>query len=97
MNKMLEKLAEGYFCLEPCEEKRSKEQKEACNAAYTMLEKLSAGLKGEESEMLNKAVEAIGSENYYCTKEKFIEGYCLGALLMLETLESRKDFFADGI
>ena len=62
-----------------------------------MLEKLSGRIKGEESEMLYKSVEAIGGENYYCTKEKFIEGYCLGALLMLETLESRKDFFADGI
>ena len=52
-----------------------------------MLEALERRLNEEEKEMLHMAVEALNDDSSYYGAEKFVRGYCLGAMMMLEVME----------
>lgn len=48
-------------------------------------------LNAEEREMLDSVTEAMNEESDYFAAERFIRGYCLGALMMLEVMEKREE------
>lgn len=92
MKEILEALYEGNLKVEPVIEKRSKRYQKACDTSYALVEELSKRLGQEEKEMLDKVIEALNSENYCYTADRFVRGYRLGALMMLEIMEDWEDF-----
>lgn len=92
MREILEALYEGKLNAEPAIEKRSKRYQKACDDAYALIEELSGKLGQEDRELLEKAVNALNGENYCYTVDRFVRGYRLGALMMLEIMEDREDF-----
>ena len=91
MVSILEALCDGNLFLEPIIEKRSPEHKKASETAYSLMESLEKKLSAEEKELLDKATEAVNVESGYYATERFVCGYCLGALMMLEILEKRDE------
>ena len=79
MGKILEALYEGNLLAEPIVEKRSEEHQKACNFAFGMLEEFSAKL----------------NENQYYATDRFVRGYCLGALMMMEIFEKRDELILE--
>lgn len=91
MGKILEALYLGNLLAEPIIEKRSEEHQKACDYAFGMLGKLSQKVSAEENEMLDKIVDALTDENQYYATERFVRGFCLGALIMIEIFEKRDE------
>lgn len=95
MGKILEALYEGNLLAEPIIEKRSKEHQKACDFAFGMLEEFSAKLNEDEKETLDKIVNALTNENQYYATDRFVRGYCLGALMMMEIFEKRDELILE--
>lgn len=93
MRKILDALFEGSLLVEPFTEKRSSEHQKVSDTAFGLLDELSKKLNEEEEKMLNKAIDALNLESEYFAADRFSRGYCLGALMMLEVMEKREDFF----
>lgn len=89
MGKILQALYEGNLLAEPVTEKRSQEYQKACDFTFDLLEELSQKLNEEQKQLLDKFVNALSDEKQYCIADRFIRGYCLGALMMLEIMEKR--------
>lgn len=92
MGKILETFFEGNLLVEPITEKRTEEHKAACDHAYNLVEELESKLNTDEKELLEQVVEALNVENQYYAAERFVRGYSLGALMMLEVFEKRDEF-----
>lgn len=92
MGEILEALYEGRLKAEPVIEKRNEKYQKACKASQALLEELSGKLNSEDQKLLNRVVEALYHENYCYTVDRFVRGYRLGALMILEVMEDRKDF-----
>lgn len=94
MGKILETFFEGNLFVEPITEKRSKEHKAVCDHAYNLVEELEAKLNSDEKELLDQIVEALNAESQYYAADRFVRGYSLGALMMLEVIEKRDEFLS---
>ena len=94
MGKILETFFEGNLFVEPIAEKRTKEHKAVCDHAYNLVEKLDAKLNSDEKELLDQIVEALNAESQYYETDRFVRGYSLGALMMLEVIEKRDEFLS---
>lgn len=94
MGKILETFFEGNLLVEPITEKRSKEHKAVCDHAYNLVEELEAKLNSDEKELLDQIVEALNAESQYYAADRFVRGYSLGALMMLEVIEKRDEFLS---
>ena len=94
MGKILEALFDGNLFVEPIYEKRSREHQRACDIACNLLEELTEQLSAEEKVKLEHAVDALNNESQYYTADRFVRGYCLGALMMWEVMEKREDFIS---
>ena len=89
MINILESLYDGNLSLESVVESRSPEHQKAFKTAYELMDTLEKKLNAEEIELLDKATEAWNIESGYYATERFVCGYCLGALMMLEVMEKR--------
>ncbi len=94
MEKILETFFKGNLFIESISEKRTPELQEACNLAHNLIDELSAKLEPEEKELLDKVVEALHVENQYYISDRFIRGYSLGSLIMLEIIEKRDEILS---
>lgn len=89
MINILEALYDGNLSLESVVENRSPEHQKAFKTAYELMDALEKKLNTEEMELLDRATEALNIESGYYATERFVCGYCLGALTMLEVMEKR--------
>ena len=94
MRKILETFFEGNLFAEPITEKRTEEHKAACDHAYNLVEKLESKLNSDEKEILDQIVEALNAESQYYATDRFVRGYSLGVLMMLEVIEKRDEFLS---
>ena len=91
MIKILEALCDKNLTLDPVIENRSPDHKKATDTSYHLIEVLEKKLNAEEREMLDQATEALNVENGYYGTERFVHGFCLGALMMLEIKEKQDE------
>ena len=91
MMRILEALYNGNLLAEPVIETRSPEHQKAIDTAHRRVEALAEKLNADEREMLDSVTEAMNEESDYFAAERFIRGYCLGALMMLEVMEKREE------
>ena len=89
MINILESLYDGNLSLESVVENRSPEHQKAVKTAYELMDALEKKLNAEETDLLDKATEAWNIESGYYATERFVCGYCLGTLMMLEVMEKR--------
>lgn len=93
MGKILDSLANGNFGTQCTKEKRTKEHQEACDTAYSLLDKLQKKLGETDNTLLNKTIDAIADVNNYSEINQFKWGFQLGALLILEICASSEEVY----
>lgn len=93
MGKILDSLANGDFCTQSPKEKRTKEHQEACDTAYSLLDKLQKKLGETDNTLLNETIDAITEVSNYSEINQFKWGFQLGALLILEIYASSEEVY----
>lgn len=91
MKSILEELACGNICPEPRYLKHNSEYEKAVEALCAAENKLCSALGEAGQELLRAYTEAQGAVNHLSNTDKFIYGYRLGALTMLEVLGGKED------
>ncbi len=93
MGRILESLANGNFCAQITTLKRTAEHQEACDTAYSLIDRLQQKLSEHDNTLLNETLDAVTDANSYSEASQFVTGFKLGALLMLEICEEAEDLY----
>ena len=93
MRRMLRSFATGDFCTQTIIEKRSPEHQKASDTAFTVCwSKWRKKLNSEEKELLKKRLMRSQRNTVTAKQTSLSVGFRLGAILILEILETRREF-----
>lgn len=84
MNKILTALADDNLCINPTTFRGNKEYREAIKGVYETAENLDAKLNDEEKKLFEKFRDFQSDESHIYEVERFIRGFRVGALMMVE-------------
>ena len=91
MGKILEAIATDHLCVEPPIYDGDSEFNRARNRYCTLGENLMAKLNEEERKMLDAYSDAQTEESAIYAKDRFIKGFRLGVLMMMEVITDEDD------
>lgn len=91
MNRILEALADDNLCINPVTYKGSREYRKAIKEAYETAEELDEKLNDEEKKLFEKFRDAQSDESHIYEVDRFIRGYRLGVLMMIEVFVGSAD------
>lgn len=92
MGKILEAFADENLIINPVTYKGNSEYREAMKIAYKIAETLGGKMNSEEKELFEKFRDAQSDEHHLYAIDRFIYGYRLGALMMVEIFSGSHDF-----
>ena len=91
MGKILEAIATDHLCVEPVIYEGDSKFNRARNRYCTLGEKLMAKLNEEEQKMLDAYSTAQTEESLLFGNSRFIMGFRLGVLMMMEVVTDKDD------
>lgn len=91
MTNILEAIATDHLCVEPEIYKSSSELRRARNRYCDFGEKLMAKLNEEDQKLLEDYSTARTEENVLYGNDRFIKGFRLGVLMMMEIVMNEDD------
>lgn len=92
MGNVLEAFATGNLTVEPAIYEGSEEYNKARELYCSLGEELHAKLNAEERELLDRYTDAHLEESYLYSMDRFVTGYRLGVLMMMEVFNGREAF-----
>lgn len=95
MGKILEAFANDEICVDEVK-KQSSKYHELCGQVCDLIDELEEKLDDEGQELLSRLLDAISDENSCYAREKFIRGYSLGVLMLMEVLSEQDTLFRKG-
>lgn len=91
MTNILEALATDHLCVEPAIYKSNSKLRKARNRYCDLGEKLMAKLNEEDQKMLEDYNAARTEESVLYGNDRFIKGFRLGVLMMMEVVMNEDD------
>lgn len=95
MNKILEAFAENNLSINPTRYKGNHEYRKAIKAMYETAETLDAKLNDEEKELFEQFRDAQSDERHFYQVDRFIRGYRVGVLMMIEVFMGASGLLLD--
>lgn len=92
MGKILEAFANAELRVDEAEN-RSPKYHELWGRVCDLTDELEEKLNEKEQKLLSDLINTISDENNCYAQDKFIRGYCLGALMIMEVLSERDTLF----
>ena len=96
MGKILKAFVTDQLHVDALTEKHSLEYKRNYEKSCELQEKLEKELNGNEKEMLDELMDAMFTNGACYGEEKFIRGFRLGVLIMIEVFEGQDEFLGRG-
>lgn len=93
MGKILEALGDDNLCINPTFYDGSPAYKEAIKVMYGAVEILEKKLNEEEKKLFDQYCDAQSDANHIYQVDRFVCGYRLGVLMMVEVFAGTSDFF----
>lgn len=97
MKKILEALASDNLQIESIVCKENSDYLKARELCYTLGDKLSTTLNGEEKKLFEQFSNAFSDEIRLHGIDKFVTGYRLGALMTMEVFDERSNLVVGGV
>lgn len=95
MGKILEAFANDELCVDEVKKQSSKSH-ELCGQVCDLIDELEQKLDDEGQELLNHLLDTMSDENNCYARDKFIRGYSLGVLMLMEILSEQDTLFHKG-
>lgn len=95
MNRILEAFAEDNLASNPTTYKENHEYRKAIKAMYETAETLEAKLNAEEKELFERFRDLQSDESHVYQVDRFIRGYRVGVLMMVEVFMGTSDLLLD--
>lgn len=92
MNKILEAFAVDNLSVNPAIYRGNSKYRKAIKAMYETAETLEGKLNDEEKQLFEQFCDAQSEESYIYELDKFIRGYRIGVLMMVEVFTETSDF-----
>lgn len=93
MGKILEALGDDNLCINPTFYHGPPEYNEAIKIMYEAAETLKTKLNDEEKKLFDQYCDAQSDANHIYQVDRFVRGYRLGVLMMVEVFTGTADFF----
>lgn len=84
MQKILEALANDALRVEADEKQRTPEHQRVSDLCSKLEDRMEARLEGEDKKLFDEMMSAFTYESSYYAQERFIRGFRLGALIIME-------------
>lgn len=95
MNKILEAFAEDNLAINPTTYRGNHEYMKAIKAMYETAETLDTKLNDEEKKLFEQFRDAQSDGNHIYEVDRFIRGYRVGVLMMVEVFMGASSLFLD--
>lgn len=92
MNKILEAFADDNLSVNPSIYRGNAKYRKALKTMYETAETLEGKLNDDEKKLFQQFCDAQSDESYIHELDKFIRGYRIGVLMMVEVFTGTSDF-----